>query len=38
MQLAVFYIPYATSYHEKTGNIITFERFAEGGELENKQN
>ena len=32
------YIPYATSYHEKTGDIINFTQFEEGGLLENKLN
>ena len=27
---AVLYIPYATSSHEQTGNIITFSQFEEG--------
>ena len=30
MRPAVSYIPYATSYHEQTGNIITFAQFEEG--------
>ena len=30
MQTAVSYIPYATSSHEQTGNIITFSQFEEG--------
>ena len=28
---SVLYIPYATSYHEQTGDIITFPQFEEGG-------
>ena len=35
---AVLYIPYATLSHEKTGNIITFAQFGEGGLVENKRN
>ena len=38
MQPAVLYIPYATYSHEKTGGIITFALFEEGGLLENKRN
>ena len=36
MQPSVSYIMYATSYHEKTGNIITFAQFEEGGLVQNK--
>ena len=35
---AVLYFPYATSYHEKTGGIITFTQFEEGGLVENEHN
>ena len=35
---AVLYIPHATSCHEQTGEIITFEQFEQGDLLENKQN
>ena len=38
MQLVVSYIPYATSYHERTGNIIIFAQFEEGNLVENKHN
>ena len=38
MQPDVSYITYSTSYHEQTGNIITFARFEEGVLLENKHN
>ena len=30
MRPSVSYILYVTSYHEKTGDIITFEQFEEG--------
>ena len=33
MRPAVTYKPYATSLREKTGNIITFAQFEEGGLL-----
>ena len=36
-QQYVSYIPYATSYHEKTCDIITFTSFEEGGLLNNNQ-
>ena len=35
---AVLYTPYATSSHEQTDNIITFEQFEEGDLVENKRN
>ena len=35
---AVLYIPYATSSHEKTRNIITFAQFEEGNLLGNERN
>ena len=35
---AVLYIPYATSSHEKTGDILTFAHFEEGGLVENERN
>ena len=38
MRPSVLYIPYATYSHEKTGGIITFALFEEGGLLENKRN
>ena len=38
MQSEVSYIPYATSSHEQTGDIITFAHFEEGGLVENKCN
>ena len=38
MRLAVLYIPYAAFFHEKTGDIITFSQFEEGGSLENERN
>ena len=34
---AILYIPCATSFHEQTGDIITFSQFEEGGLLENKR-
>ena len=37
MRPAVLYIPYATSYHEQTGDIITFEKFKEGVLVENER-
>ena len=37
-QPALLYIPYATSYHEQTGIIVTFAKFEEGVLLENKNN
>ena len=37
-QPTVSYIPYATSSHEKTGNIITFAHFEEVNLVENKRN
>ena len=33
MCMAVTYTPYATYFKEKTGNIITFAQFEEGGLL-----
>ena len=33
---AVSYIPYATSFHKQTGNIITFSKFVEKNSVENK--
>ena len=36
MQSEVLYIPYATSYHEQTGVIITFAKFEQGNSLENE--
>ena len=38
MQPAVSYIPYATSYHEQTGDIRNFEQIEEGVLLENERN
>ena len=38
MQPDILYIPYATSSHEQTGDIITFEQFEQGGLVENKRN
>ena len=38
MRPVVSYIPYSASYHEKTGDIINFEQFEQGGLLENKLN
>ena len=38
MRPTVSYILYATSSHEQTGNIITFEQFEEGNLLENERN
>ena len=35
---SLIYNPYATSYHEKTGYIITFVKFEEGGLVENERN
>ena len=37
-QPAVSYIPYATSSHEQTGNIIHFAQFEEGGLVEKDHN
>ena len=34
----VLYIPYATSSHEQTDEIITFAHFEEGNLVENKRN
>ena len=34
----VSYILYATSYHEQTGDIITFAQFEEGNLVENERN
>ena len=38
MQPEVSYIPHATSYHEKTGDLITFAQSKEGDLVENKLN
>ena len=38
MRPPVSYIPYATSYHEKTGGIITFAQFEEVHLVENERN
>ena len=38
MHPAVSYIPYGTSSHEQTGNIITFAQFEERNSVENKHN
>ena len=38
MQSVVLYIPYTTSSHEQTGDIITFAQFEEGDLLENEHN
>ena len=38
MEPSVSYIPYATSYHEQTGDIITFAQFEEGDLVENEWN
>ena len=38
MQTELSYILYATSYHEKNGNIITLEQFEEGNLVENERN
>ena len=38
MQPEVSYIPYATSSHEKNGDIIIFAQFEEGNLLENELN
>ena len=38
MRPAVSYIPYDTSYHETTGDIIIFAYFEEGGLVENERN
>ena len=35
MQSVVLYIPNATSFHQQTGNIITFAQFEEGDLVEN---
>ena len=35
---AVSYIPYTTSSHEQTGQIITFVQFEEGNVLEKERN
>ena len=37
-QPSVSYIPFATSFHVKTGNIITFAQFEEANLLENERN
>ena len=38
MQPAVLYIPYTTSSHEQTGDLITFAQFEEGYLEEIKRN
>ena len=38
MRPAVTYIPYATSYKEQTGNVITFAHFEEGNLLSETRN
>ena len=38
MQPEVSYIPYTTSSHENTGNILNFAQFEEGGLVENERN
>ena len=38
MRPEVSYIPYTTSYHGKTGNIITFSLFEKGYLIENGRN
>ena len=38
MQSSVSYILYATSYHEQTGNNITFSQFEEGNIVKNEHN
>ena len=38
MRPEVLYTPYATSSHEKTGNIITFAQFKEENSVENERN
>ena len=38
MRPEVLYIPYATSFHKQTGNIITFAQFEKGGLVENEHN
>ena len=38
MQPEVSYILYATSYHEQTGDIITFAQFEESNSVENELN
>ena len=38
MQPSVLYIPYVTSYHEQTGNIIAFTHFEEKNLVENERN
>ena len=35
MRPAVLYIPYATSSHEQTGDILNFSKLEEGGLVEN---
>ena len=38
IRTAVLYIMYAKSYHEQTGDIITFAQFEEGNLVENEYN
>ena len=38
IQPEVSYIPYATSSHARTGNIITFAQFEESNSVKNKLN
>ena len=38
MHPALSYIPYGTSSHEQTGNIITFAQLEEGNLVENERN
>ena len=38
MQPELLYISYTTSFHEQTGDIITFAQFEEGILLENERN
>ena len=38
MRPAVTYTPYATSYKEKTGDVITFAQFEEGNLLSEIRN
>ena len=34
----VLYLPYNTSFHERTGDILTFAHFVEGSLVENERN
>ena len=38
MQPEGLYITHFTSYHEQTGDIITFKKFEEGNLVQNKHN